>query len=341
MRPTPVWLMRQAGRYLPQYRALRERWGFAEMLHRPELCVEATLQPVRLLGVDAAILFSDISVIFEGLGVACLLQEGVGPVVPEPVRTAAAVERLDPSGVPERLSFVLESIRLARAELRVPLIGFVGAPFTLASYLVEGGPSRTFAATKRLMHGDPGVWRALMERLAAAVEAFGRAQVAAGAQALQLFDSWVGALAPADFEELVAPYLRPLVASLRATGVPVIYFGVDTAGLLERIAALSPSVVGVDWRVDLAEAWRRLGDGVAVQGNLDPSVLQAPWPMVERRARQVLAAAAGRPGHVFNLGHGVLPETDPAVVRRLVEWVHEQTAGSEAPGAGLPAGGAA
>ena len=340
VRPTPVWFMRQAGRYMPEYRAVRARFSLLDIVRRPDLCVEVTLQPVRRLGVDAAILFSDISVLFEGLGVPFELQEGVGPVVPQPVRTGEAVERLDPGGVVERLPFVMESIRLLRRELRVPLIGFAGAPFTLASYLVEGGPSRTFAETKRLMHGDAGLWHALMERLTSAVESFARAQVEAGAQAIQLFDSWVGALAPADFDERVAPHLRRLVAALRQTGVPVIYFGVDTGGLLERIAALEPTVVGLDWRVDLGEAWRRVGYDRAVQGNLDPSVLRAPWPLVERRARQVLDAAAGRPGHVFNLGHGVLPDTDPAVLARLVEWVHEQTAGAQAPGAAPPAGGA-
>lgn len=321
--------MRQAGRYLPEYRAVRARLSLLDIVRRPDVCSEVTLQPVRRLGVDAAILFSDISVLFEGLGVAFELQENVGPVVPDPVRTAAHVDRLDPSQVVQRLPFVLETIRLLRSNLDVPLIGFAGAPFTLASYLVEGGPSRTFAETKRLMHADPGLWTALMERLTEAVGALVRAQVEAGAQAVQLFDSWVGALAPADFDEFVAPHLRRLIGGLRDLQVPVIYFGVDTGGLLERMAALGPSVIGVDWRVELGEAWRRIGPGLAIQGNLDPAVLRGPWPLVERRAREVLAAAAGRPGHIFNLGHGVLPDTDPDVLKRLVDWVHEQTAGSD------------
>ena len=330
--------MRQAGRYLPEYRAIRSRLSLLDIVRRPDVCAEVTLQPVRRLGVDAAILFSDISVLFEGLGIAFELQENVGPVVPDPVRTAAHVDRLEPSGVVDRLPFVFETIRLLQPSLPVPLIGFAGAPFTLASYLVEGGPSRSFTETKRLMHADPALWEALMERLTTAVQTFVRAQVEAGAQAVQLFDSWVGALAPADFDEFVAPHLRRLFAGLRDLDVPLIYFGVDTGGLLERMAGLGPSVVGVDWRVELGEAWRRIGDRFAVQGNLDPAVLRAPWPLVERRARAVLAGAAGRPGHIFNLGHGVLPDTDPDVLKRLVDWVHERT--SEPAGAAhdLPEG---
>lgn len=318
--------MRQAGRYLPEYRALRERMSLLEIVHHPEVCAEVTLQPVRRLGVDAAILFSDISILFEGLGLPFELKENRGPVVPEPVRSAENAERLDPSGVVERLPFVFETVRLLRAELDVPLIGFAGAPYTLASYLIEGGPSRTFAQTKRLMHGDAGLWHALMERLSAAAAHLLRAQVEAGAQALQLFDSWVGSLSPADYDEFVAPHMRRLFEAIAPLGVPTIYFGVETAGLLDRMAATGPSVVGVDWRIELDEAWRRVGYDRAIQGNLDPALLRAPWPVIERRARAILAAAGGRSGHIFNLGHGVPPDADPSAVQRLVALVHETAA---------------
>ncbi|MBE3599361.1 MAG: uroporphyrinogen decarboxylase [Limnochordaceae bacterium] len=325
-RPTPVWFMRQAGRYLPEYRAVRARLSLLDIVHRPDVCAEVTLQPVRRLGVDAAILFSDISVLFEGLGVGFRLEERRGPVVDEPVRSAAQIEALRPEEVAERLPFVGETIRLLVRELDVPLIGFAGGPFTLASYLIEGAPSRTFVETKRLMHADPGLWSALMDRLEQAVASLLEAQVRAGASAVQIFDSWVGALSPADFDERVAPSLRRLVGRVKALGVPVVYFGVETAGLLDRLAGLGADVIGVDWRVELAEAWRRVDPARhGIQGNLDPALLRAPWPLVEARARAVVEAAAGRPGHIFNLGHGVPPDADPSHLERLVERVHAWT----------------
>jgi uroporphyrinogen decarboxylase len=276
--------------------------------------------------VDAAILFSDIMVPVAAMGVEVRIEEGTGPVVAEPFRTAADVDRLRPLEPERDVPFVLEAIRVATGELDVPLIGFAGAPFTLASYLVEGGPSRSFVRTKALMLEDPGTWARLMERLSGAVVGFLRAQVGAGAGAVQLFDSWVGALGPEDYEERVLPFVRPIFEGLAGLGVPRIHFGVGTGELLEPMRDAGADVVGVDWRVPLDRAWERLGPGVAVQGNLDPAVLLAPWEVVEGRARSVLERAGGRPGHVFNLGHGVLPETDPGKLRRLTELVHEVSA---------------
>lgn len=269
--PTPVWLMRQAGRYLPQYRAVRRRLGLFDIIRRPDMCAEVTCQPVDILGVDAAILFSDISVAFAGLGVEFELHEQVGPVVPRPVRTAADVEGLKPLVPEQDVPHVAEAVRLAVSRLPVPLIGSAGGPFTLASYLIEGGPSRRFLATKRFMMRDSGLWRALMERLTDACVGLLEAQVRAGALAVQVFDSWVGALSPADFDEFIAPYVRRLFEQLRPLQVPAIYFGVETAGLLERMRATGASVLGVDWRTDLAAARKRVGNGVGQQGNLDPA----------------------------------------------------------------------
>ncbi|HEY8487406.1 MAG TPA: uroporphyrinogen decarboxylase [Limnochordales bacterium] len=329
VRPTPVWFMRQAGRYLPQYRRVRERLSLWEILERPELCAEITVQPVELLGVDAAILFSDISVAFRALGVAFELREQLGPVPSRPVRTAADVDRLRPVRLEETLALVGESARLAARALRVPLIGFAGGPFTLASYLVEGGPSRRYLHTKALMYSDPGLWRALMERLARVSAALLAEQVRCGARAVQVFDSWAGALSREDFEEFVAPHLRWLFGQLASAEVPTIYFAVETGGYLESLASLGASVVGVDWRVPLDQAWRRLGFGVGIQGNLDPAALLAPRELLARRATAVLEQAAGRPGHIFNLGHGVPPEADPQQVRFLVELVRETTSRGE------------
>jgi uroporphyrinogen decarboxylase len=324
---TPVWLMRQAGRFMPEYRAIRSRLGFLELCKTPEVATEVTLLPVERLGVDAAILFADILLILEPMGVGLEFARGEGPAIRRPVRSAADVARLVEADPAETLPFVFETVRRVRAALgdRVPLIGFAGAPFTVASYLVEGGASRDYLWTKRLMYADPGAWHALLALLARTIARYLGGQVAAGAQAVQLFDSWVGCLAPDDYREYVQPHTRAVIAAL-PPGVPVIHFGTGTAGLLEALRAAGGDVIGLDWRVDLGEAWARVGHDVAVQGNLDPAVLLAPPAEIRRRARAILERAAGRPGHVFNLGHGVLPETPVDHVRALVDAVHELSA---------------
>jgi uroporphyrinogen decarboxylase len=318
---TPVWLMRQAGRYMPEYRTVREKLGFLELCKRPDAAAEVTVTAVEVLGVDAAIIFADILLVLEPLGIAIEFTTGDGPVIKTPIATAADVDRLTPVAA-GTLDYVAEAVRRARPALKVPLIGFAGAPFTLASYLIEGGGSRTFQKTKRFMLADPGAWHALMERLAVAVRDYLNLQIAAGADAVQLFDSWIGALAPADYRAFVLPHMRALISGI-TPGVPVIHFGTDTAGLLECQRAAGGDVIGLDWRVDLDGAWARLGHDVAVQGNLDPTALLAPIPEIRRRVEAILGQAAGRPGHVFNLGHGILPETPVAHAQALVEMVHE------------------
>ena len=318
---TPVWFMRQAGRALPEYRALREGTGMLESCLRPDLVTEITLQPVRRFGVDAAILFSDIVVPLKAAGVDLDIVPGVGPVVAQPFRTEADLDRLPGlDDVPQ----IAEAVRLLVAELgATPLIGFAGAPFTLASYLVEGGPSKDQRHTKALMHGDPGLWARLMDRLASITLAFLRVQVDAGASAVQLFDSWVGALPVQDYRALVQPWSARILAGV--ADVPRIHFGVGTGELLHDMGAAGADVVGVDFRVPLDEAVRRVGPGKAVQGNLDPTVVFAPLAVVRAQTERVLAQAAGAEGHIFNLGHGVLPETDPDVLTRVVAHVHEAT----------------
>jgi len=327
---TPVWFMRQAGRSLPEYRAVRERASLIEITRQPELCAEVTLQPVRRLGVDAAILFSDIMAPLIAIGVDVELAEGVGPVIAEPVRHRRDLERLrelEPAGdVPH----VLETIRLLREELapmNVALIGFAGAPFTLASYLIEGRPSRDFTLTKQLMYSEPVLWNELMERLTRIVVPYIQGQIVAGAQAIQMFDSWVGCLSPRDYARYVQPHMRAIFEALappETLAMPLIHFGTGTATLLELMAEAGGDVIGLDWRVPLDEGWRRVGgaDRVAIQGNLDPAVLTAPWDVVRREAEDVLRRAGGHPGHIFNLGHGVLPSTPPETLERLVEFVH-------------------
>lgn len=319
---TPVWFMRQAGRYLPEYRALRERYGFLELCRRPELAVEITCMPLRRFEVDAAILFSDLSLPLLGLGVSLALEEGAGPVIESPVRRTADVRRLRPLEPETDLPFVLEAIRILRAELCVPLIGFVGGPFTMACYLVEGRASRDFARVRALMFSEPETWHALMEVLTESLSRYARAQVTAGVHALQIFESWLGVLNPLDYRTFVRPYLRRLTETLQPLGIPVILFGVGTAALLEELAEAGGTVIGVDWRVPLDTAWSRLGDSVAIQGNLDPAVLLAPFEVVVEHAARILRQAGGRPGHIFNTGHGLLPETPPDTVARLVDWVH-------------------
>ena len=319
---TPVWFMRQAGRSLPEYRAIRERVSLEGIVADSALCAEVTLQPVRRLGVDAAILFADITTPLAGLGIDVRLVDGVGPVIEAPIRDARGVEGLasfDPSVVRS----LLDAIGLLRRALTVPLIGFAGAPFTLAAYLVEGRGSRDAGAIRTLLRDEPIVAQTLLARLATMTIDYLRAQVGAGAQAVQLFDSWVGVLSPFDYERWVAPHMRVVCAGIADLGVPVIHFGTGTAGLLASQAAAGGDVIGVDWRIGLAEAWARVPDR-AVQGNLDPSALLGSWDEVQRQACWVLGQAHGRPGHVFNLGHGVLPGTDPDVLVRLVDLVHER-----------------
>ena len=322
---TPVWFMRQAGRALPEYRRIRERATLLEITRDPALCAEVTLQPVRRLGVDAAILFADITTPFAGLGVAFDIKEGVGPVIEHPVRTAEDVAALRPFEPEAAVAPLLEAIRLIRAESPVPLIGFAGAPFTLACYLVEGGPSRDFQRTKRLMHAQPETWAGLLDILVDATIGYLRAQVEAGAEAVQVFDSWVGGLSPLDYERRLWPAMRRLFDGIRELGVPSIHFGVGTAGILELQASAGGDVIGLDWRISLSEGRRKVGDR-AVQGNLDPVLLLGPWDSVEESARWILAQNDRQPGHVFNLGHGVLPGTDPDHLKRLVDLVHSSGA---------------
>jgi uroporphyrinogen decarboxylase len=314
--------MRQAGRVLPEYRRVRKRHDLVAITQQPELCAEVTLQPVRRLRVDGAILFADIMTPLLGLGLDVRIVEHAGPVLAEPIRSEAALTALRPLQPEQDVPFVLETIRLVRRELPqdIALIGFAGAPFTLASYLVEGRASRTFEQTKRLMYSQPALWAKLMERLACIVRAYLQAQIEAGAQVVQLFDSWVGCLAPDDYRRYVQPYSRQILAAL--AGAPAIHFGADTGMLLEDMAGAGGAVMGLDWRVPLDAGWQRVGFDRGVQGNLDPAVLLGPWPVVEAAATKVLECAAGRPGHIFNLGHGLLPDTPLDNILRLVELVH-------------------
>jgi uroporphyrinogen decarboxylase len=317
--------MRQAGRYQPEYRALREKHAFIDLCKRPELAAQITLLPVTQLGVDAAILFADILLVLEPLGIGFEFTAGDGPQINEPVRTTAAIDRVaERIDAASSLAFVMETVKLVRKELKVPLIGFAGAPFTLASYVIEGGGSREYLETKKLMFGDEGAWNALLTKLTDAVADYLRAQVAAGAQALQIFDSWVGALGPADYVRYVQPHMKRLFASLHVP-VPVIHFGTGNPALYPLMAEAGGDVIGLDFRCDLAEQWRALPDR-AVMGNLDPGSLLAPRAELERRAQAVLDQAAGRPGHVFNLGHGIFPSASVDQVKALVDYVHRASA---------------
>jgi uroporphyrinogen decarboxylase len=326
---TPVWFMRQAGRSLPEYREIRKRATLFEICADPDLCAEVTLQPVHRHDVDAAVLFADIVLPVRGMGIDVQLVDGVGPVVERPIETAEDVERLIVPQPAESVPALLKAIELVHGELPADkaLVGFCGGPFTVAGYLVEGKPSRDFAATKRLMYAEPEVWHALMEKLADAFALYVRDQAAAGADVIQLFDSWVGALSPADYHEFVAPYSARILA---AAGVPTIHFGTGTAHLLPDLAAVGGDVIGLDWRVPITRGWELVGEDRGVQGNLDPTLLLGPWERVHAEATKILEAVDGRPGHIFNLGHGVLPATDPDVLGRLVALVHERTA-SEVP----------
>lgn len=324
---TPLWFMRQAGRYMPEYRALRKDHTLIELCKNPELAVEVTLQPVRAYHVDAAILFADLLLPFEPMGAPFEFQAGEGPVVSHPVRTKADVEQLRVFEPEEGLAYVLTAIRLLRRELdgKTPLIGFAGAPFTLASYLIEGGKSSNYLNTKQMMYREPELWHQLAGKLAEVVRRFLRAQIEAGAQAVQLFDSWVGALGPDDYATFVAPHVNHVLADVAQAGVPVIHFGTATHSLLELQKKAGGSVIGVDWRTPIDEARRRLGSDVALQGNLDPILLFAPREVLTQRVAELLRRA-GKLGYVFNLGHGILPQTEPDQVRFLCDWVHEHTA---------------
>jgi uroporphyrinogen decarboxylase len=323
---TPIWLMRQAGRYLPEYRAMRARHSFLDLCKNPDAATEVTIQPVERLGVDAAIVFADILLVVEPLGVGLEFSKGEGPVIQRPVRTAGDVARLAPIDVDVAVPFVFETVRRVRRALagHVALIGFAGAPFTVASYLVEGGASRDFLHTKRLMYQEPEAWHRLLERLADATIHYLNGQIAAGADAVQLFDSWVGALSPDDYRAYVLPHVRALIKGV--TGAPVIHFGTGTASLLPLMREAGGDVIGLDWRVDLDAGWRAVGLDVGVQGNLDPAVLLAKPSVIRERARVVLDRAAGRPGHIFNLGHGVHATTPVEHVKALVDVVHELSA---------------
>jgi uroporphyrinogen decarboxylase len=315
--------MRQAGRSLPEYRVLRERWSLEEIVSQPEICAEVTLQPVRRLGVDAAVMFADITLPLRGMGIDFELVESVGPVIANPIRTAQAVHALRTPPAAVSVPQVLDAVRLVARESPVPVICFAGGPFTLASYAIEGRPSRDFVLTKQFMYREPAAFGLLLDKLASVMAEYLSAQVAAGAQALQLFDSWVGALSPADYEAQVLPFTRRIFESTRALGVPRIHFGTSTAGLLELIATTGADIISLDWRIDLDTGWQRIGHDRGVQGNLDPAVLLGPAEGVVKGARQVLRRAAGRPGHIFNLGHGVLPDSPLENLQALVEAVHE------------------
>jgi uroporphyrinogen decarboxylase len=321
---TPVWFMRQAGRYMPEYRAIREKYSLLEICRQPELAAEVTLQPVRALGVDAAILFADILLPVIPLGLGLEFARGEGPVIGSPVRTLEDVRKMRPVEVESDLGYVLETIRLLRGTSSgVPLIGFCGAPFTVASYVIEGGPSREFMKTKRMMYSAPDVFHALMDKLSSVLADYLTAQVRAGAQAVQMFDSWVGALGPQDYEKFILPYSQKVLSAAKAGGVPVIHFGTNTATLLPLMKRAGGDVIGLDWRVPLDAGWEMLGEDVAVQGNLDPAALFAPLPELKARVHDVLHRAGGRPGHIFNLGHGILQNTPVEHVKAVVDMVHE------------------
>lgn len=325
---TPIWLMRQAGRYMREYREVRARTTFLELCKTPSLAAEVTVTAAERLGVDAAIIFADILLILEPMGIELEFAEGEGPVIHNPVRSSADVYRLREVDDPAALHFVYDAIRQTRRDLKpdIPLIGFCGAPFTLASYLIEGGGSKNYIKTKRLMYDDAGAWHAMMSLISRALAKYLNAQIEAGAQAVQLFDSWVGCLCPDDYREFVLPHTRDVIRNV-TPGAPVIHFGTGTAALLELMREAGGDVIGLDWRVRLDDGWQRLGTDVAVMGNLDPVTLFANQETLRERAKRILDQANSRPGHIFNLGHGILPETPVENVIALVEMVHEMSHG--------------
>jgi uroporphyrinogen decarboxylase len=327
---TPVWFMRQAGRYLAEYRAIREKYSLLEICYQPELAAEVTLQPVRALGVDAAILFADILLPVIKLGLGLEFAKGEGPVIGKPVRTLEDVRALNPVNPETDLGYVMEAIRILRRELHgIPLIGFCGAPVTVASYIVEGGASREFLNTKTMMYSAPEVFHALMEKLSVVLSDYLVAQIRAGAQAVQVFDSWVGTLSPQDYETFVLPYSQKVLEAAKTENVPVIHFGTNTTTLLPMMKRAGGDVIGLDWRIPLDDGWALLGQDVAVQGNLDPALLFAPLPEIKIRVHDILRRAEGRPGHIFNLGHGILQNTPVDNVRAVVDLVHEYSVQSE------------
>ncbi len=326
---TPIWLMRQAGRYMREYRALRKRFSFLEMCKNPELAAEVTLQPIGKFSLDAAIIFSDILIPLEPMGVEFEFAKGEGPVFPHPLQERKDVEKLRAFDPEEEIPFLMRAIQIVRRELegKIPLIGFCGAPFTLASYVIEGGHSKSYLLTKGMMYQDPATWNALMEKISEVLIRYLNAQIRAGVQAVQVFDSWVGCLSPADYEQYVLPYSKRLIAGIDKS-IPLIHFATSNAALLELMKRAGGDVIGVDWRVDLAEAWTRVGYDVAIQGNLDPVTLFGPTNVIEREARRILDSVSGRPGHIFNLGHGILPNTPVDHVACLIEAVHKYSAKS-------------
>jgi uroporphyrinogen decarboxylase len=325
---TPIWFMRQAGRCLAQYRELRKRYDILTMAKTPELCAQVTLMPVEQFRVDGAVLYADIMLPLEGMGISLEIQPDIGPIIHNPVRTMQDVEALRVIDAEESTPYVMEAIRLVRNELegKQAVIGFSGAPFTLACYKIEGRPSRDYAIAKSLMYGQPEVWNALMNKLTEVVSRYLVAQIDAGVDVVQLFDSWVGALGPSAYRRFVQPYTRRIFQAVKQTGTPTIHFGTGTASLLELMAETGSDIVSVDWRVDLDEAWECIGYDLGIQGNLDPTLLLTCWDVVEQGMNDVLRRAQNRPGHIFNLGHGVLADTDPDILRRLVDAVHETTA---------------
>jgi len=324
---TPVWFMRQAGRYMPEYRAIRKKYSLLEICYQPELAAEVTLQPVRALGVDAAILFADILLPAIPLGIGLEFAKGEGPILQNPVRTMEDVRALKPVDAETDLGYVMEAIRILRGTLGgVPLIGFCGAPFTVASYIIEGGSSREFLKTKTMMYSAPEVFHALMEKLSVVLSNYLVAQIRAGAQVVQVFDSWVGALSPADYETFVLPYSQKVLQTAEALNVPVIHFGTNTTTLLPLMKRAGGSVLGLDWRLPLDDGWKIIGHDRAVQGNLDPALLFAPLSEIKARVHDILRRADGRPGHIFNLGHGILQHTPVDNVKAVVDIVHEFSA---------------
>ncbi len=325
---TPIWLMRQAGRYMEEYRAIRAQYTMLETIRTPELACEITMQPINAFDLDAAIIFADILPLLIGMGLHLDFVKGSGPVIDNPIMSAADVDALATPPTEENLPYTLDAIRLVRRELdgKVPLIGFSGAPYTLASYAIEGGGSKNHTKVKTFMHADPIAWGKLMDKLSHLIGDYLVAQAEAGAQALQIFDSWAGILSPLDYAQKVLPYVQRVVMQAQQTGVPVIYFGTNMNGVLSHMAESGADVLGVDWRIDISHAWDQFGGDFAVQGNLDPVLLFAPWDDIQRHVDHILAQTAGKPGHIFNLGHGILPETPVDNVRRLVDYVHEKSA---------------
>jgi uroporphyrinogen decarboxylase len=322
---TPVWFMRQAGRYMRRYRAIREKHSLIEMFKNPEIAAEVTLQPVKAFSVDAAIIFADILLPLEGMGIGLEFTQEGGPVIHNPVRGPADVDSLRIADPEADLGFVLKSLQIVRSELggKVPLIGFAGAPFTLASYAIEGGSSSSYLLTKELMYRNPEAWDLLMGKFCETILAYLKAQVKAGAQVVQIFDSWVGCLSPADYRIYVLPYVQKIFRELTEQSIPSIHFGTGTAGLLHIMSEAGGNIIGVDWRISLNSAWQCIGQEAGIQGNLDPVALMAPWPVLNQKASEVLDEAGGRPGHIFNLGHGILPSTPEDSVKALADFVHE------------------